>query len=713
MKKKIFLTAFLFFIFSLTASSLDQEINLSEEYEQWLNEVSYIITKAEKEVFSQLETKRERYLFIQEFWKQRDPTPGTPRNEVKDEHYRRFQFANETFGRLSTLEGWQTDRGKMYIILGSPYQVEKIDTIQTYPIEIWYYHGDPNLGQSTVFRLLFFRRGGSGDYELYSPMIDGPKELVHFILDDPENKTLLSQEFLMGLSRDRFDSTVDPLDYQAYRILKEDVSYELAEASFSNFPGRDGPQNRLPSEIIVEKIETIPQNKIDNKYAYDFLEHKAEVEVSYSVHFMGNHHLVNVTQEPAGLFFVNYTIVPDSLSVDTFQDTYFTNIKLTMLVKDMQERTIFQKERNVPIELREKELKSIGKRPFHLCDSFPLIPGKYKFNLLLENTVTREFTSFEKDLTVPDPKFLNITLPIFSRLVHKGLSQGESVRAYQMGDVMIYPSMDNIFHKEDTLYVFFQIFGMNSQQKEEGNLKFVFFKEREENHFQTEQKKVSEYVNSPNFLQEFSLLDFPEGKYLMKVSLIHEQGNEILQAERSFSVTSQNLQGSWYVTQTNPPLEDPSYHFVRGNQWLNRREMEKALEELRKAHEGRTESLEYALSYSRALMIAENFKQVIHVLTPYAAEGKEKFELFYYLGESAKRIGEPESAVMYFQKALNQKGNVLEILNSIGSCYVELGNIEEALHAWEKSLEINPKQEQIKAQIMKIKKKNRTKKPGI
>jgi len=282
-----------------------------------------------------------------------------------------------------------------------------------------------------------------------------------------------------------------------------------------------------------------------------------------------------------------------------------------------------------------------------------------------------------------------------------------------MGDVMIYPSMDNIFHKEDTLYVFFQIFGMNSQQKEEGNLKFVFFKEREENHFQTEQKKVSEYVNSPNFLQEFSLLDFPEGKYLMKVSLIHEQGNEILQAERSFSVTSQNLQGSWYVTQTNPPLEDPSYHFVRGNQWLNRREMEKALEELRKAHEGRTESLEYALSYSRALMIAENFKQVIHVLTPYAAEGKEKFELFYYLGESAKRIGEPESAVMYFQKALNQKGNVLEILNSIGSCYVELGNIEEALHAWEKSLEINPKQEQIKAQIMKIKKKNRTKKPGI
>jgi GWxTD domain-containing protein len=703
MKGKILLTAFLVFIFSMTANSLEQKVTLSEEYEQWLNEVTYIITMAEKEVFLHLETNKEKDLFIREFWRQRDPTPGTPSNEFKEEHYQRFQFANETFGRLSTLKGWQTDRGRMYIILGSPYQVEKIHTIQTYPIEIWYYHGDPNLGQPTVFRLLFFRRGGAGDYELYSPMSDGPKELVHFVLDDPENKTMLSREFLMGVSHDRFESTVDPLDYQAYRILKENVSYELAEAAFSNLPGQDGPQNRMQSEIIVQKIESIPLNKIDNQYAYDFLEHKTEVQVSYSVHFMGNHNLVNVTQDPAGLFFVNYTIVPDSLSVDTFQDKYFTNIKLSMLVKDAQDRTIFQRERSVPIELREKELKTIGKRPFHLCDSFPLIPGEYKFNLLLENTVTREFTSFEKDLIVPDPESLNITLPIFSRLVHKGMPQGESIRAYQVGDVMIYPSMDNIFHKEDDFHVFFQIFGMNVQQKEKGMLQFSFFKEGEEKPFKTKQTEVSEYDNSPNFLQEFSLKDFSEGKYLMKVSLLNEQEHEILQAKRRFSVTSQNNPGSWYLAQMNPPLEDPSYHFVRGNQWLNKREMGKALEELRKAHEVRTESLEYALSYSRALMIAENFEKVIHILTPYAAEGKEKFELFYYLGESAKRIGEPEAAVMYFQKALDQKGNVVEILNSLGSCYAEMGNEDEALRAWEKSLEINPRQEQIKAQVRKLK----------
>jgi len=186
--------------------------------------------------------------------------------------------------------------------------------------------------------------------------------------------------------------------------------------------------------------------------------------------------------------------------------------------------------------------------------------------------------------------------------------------------------------------------------------------------------------------------------------LLDKEGNELLQAKRDFSVTRQPQPGAWYVAQTNPPVEDPFYHFARGNQLLNKREMGKAVDELRKAHEGSPESVEYALSYGRALLIAENFKEVINALTPYAAAGKEEFELFYYLGEAAKRIGEAEAAIGYYQKALTQKGNVVEILNSIGSCYLELGNTEEALQAWDKSLEINPDQSTIRDAINKLKK---------
>jgi len=704
-EKLVILTILVFCLFSgfyNQAISFEEKSPLPPEYEKWLNEeVPYIITDAEKEVFLKLETDKERDLFIDEFWKQRDPTPGTSRNEAKEEHYQRVKFANETFGGLSPQEGWRTDRGKYYIVLGSPHHVEKYHTIDTYPIELWYYQGDPNLDQPSVFRLLFFRRDGGGDYELYSPVTDGPKSLVHFVLNDPDQRSMLTRSALMGETQEQFDSNVDALDREAYKILLEKVSYELAQAAFSSFPGRDGPQNRLPSEIVIQKMETVPKMKVDDKYAYDFLEHKAVVEVSYSVHFMGNHNLVNVIQDPSGIFFVNYTIVPDSLSIDAFQDKYFTNLRLSMLVKDKEDRTIFQRERNVPIELREKELKSIGKRPFHLCDSFPLISGAYKLNLLLENTVTKEFTSFEKNINVPDPDLLNMTLPILSRLVYRGVPRGEAVRAYQIGDVLIYPSLNNTFHVSDTLYSFFQIFGLSFQQKNEGILEFVFL--RDEEPVETVRKKVSEYENGRDFLVNFSLEDLSEGQYKLKVHLLDQQENKLLEAERNFSVTRKAQPGSWYVAQTNPPADDPYYNYARGNQLLNQREMDKAILELKKAHEGNSDSLEYALSYSRALLIAEDFEEVIEVLSPYAAAGAEKFELFYYLGEAAKRIGEPEAAVGYYKKALNQRGNMVEILNSLGSCFLELGDRAEALRAWEKSLEINPNQSEIRESVRKIK----------
>ena len=67
-------------------------------------------------------------------------------------------------------------------------------------------------------------------------------------------------------------------------------------------------------------------------------------------------------------------------------------------------------------------------------------------------------------------------------------------------------------------------------------------------------------------------------------------------------------------------------------------------------------------------------------------------------------MGELEEAITFYQKAISQRGNIIEILNAIGDCYFQLGNNEQALRAWEKSLEINPKQENIQEKIEQLKK---------
>ena len=156
------------------------ELKLPEQYRLWLEEeVVYIITSKEGDVFRKLETDKERDIFIEAFWKHRDPTPGTPRNEFKDEHYQRRKYANEYFSRGTPKPGWMTDMGRIYIILGPPRNSEDHDTISgVYPVRIWSYEGDPNYGFPTAFNIIFFKKHGVGEYVLYSPVDDGPESLI-------------------------------------------------------------------------------------------------------------------------------------------------------------------------------------------------------------------------------------------------------------------------------------------------------------------------------------------------------------------------------------------------------------------------------------------------------------------------------------------------------------------------------------------------------
>ena len=141
-------------------------------YEKWLNEdVVYIVTGEEREAWSHLATDQQRELFVQRFWSRRDPTPGTLANEFQEEHYRRIAYANARYA--TTAPGWQTDRGRIYIVYGPPDEVESHPSgtyrrppeqgggaTSTYPFEIWRYRAagvtfefiDPNVQARVVMR---------------------------------------------------------------------------------------------------------------------------------------------------------------------------------------------------------------------------------------------------------------------------------------------------------------------------------------------------------------------------------------------------------------------------------------------------------------------------------------------------------------------------------------------------------------------------------
>ncbi|HEU5400342.1 MAG TPA: GWxTD domain-containing protein, partial [Terriglobales bacterium] len=147
------------------AKKLKQE--LSKTYKTWLNEdVAYVITPEERQAFLQLSNDEERDQFIEQFWLRRDPTPDTPENEYKEEHYARIAYANEHFA--AGIPGWKTDRGRIYIIYGKPDEIEshpsggtynrEIEegggTTSTYPFERWRYRYIEGIGNEVIIEFV-------------------------------------------------------------------------------------------------------------------------------------------------------------------------------------------------------------------------------------------------------------------------------------------------------------------------------------------------------------------------------------------------------------------------------------------------------------------------------------------------------------------------------------------------------------------------------
>src|SRR5579859_2465276 len=182
-------------------------------YKNWISEeVPYIITDEEKKTFKNLSTDDEREQFIESFWERRNPNPGSPENEFKEEYYRRIAYANEHYA--SGIPGWKTDRGRIYIMYGPADEVESHPSggsynrpieegggeTSTYPFEKWRYRYIDGIGNDV--NIEFVDTTMSGEYH----MTMDPSEKDALLYVPGAGLTMYEQ---MGLSSktDRFNRT--------------------------------------------------------------------------------------------------------------------------------------------------------------------------------------------------------------------------------------------------------------------------------------------------------------------------------------------------------------------------------------------------------------------------------------------------------------------------------------------------------------------------
>ena len=148
-----------------------------EEVSKGLKHIRVISTELEDRRLRRIEDLDERRRFLREFWLARDPNPGTPANEFRDEFYGLLQYANERYS-IRGVEGWDTDRGQTLIKYGQPSAIEPHLYDRAFkPHELWNYNSIPGEGQALF---VFADLDGFGLFEMVHSTVAGERKLANW-----------------------------------------------------------------------------------------------------------------------------------------------------------------------------------------------------------------------------------------------------------------------------------------------------------------------------------------------------------------------------------------------------------------------------------------------------------------------------------------------------------------------------------------------------
>ena len=662
---------------------------LSQTLALWLEDVSPIITKTEREVFLRLQTNAERETFVRFFWKSRDPAPDTTVNEFQKEYEERVRFADQTFGRDSPKRGSQTERGRIYLVLGKPLE-RKLFTTESdvWPLELWFYKGEEEYGLPAFFYLIFYQPQGIGEYRLYSPGVDGPERLV--------------VTHVYGESGTRAG---------AIRIMKN-INTEMASAAQSYIPGESAyGLGSASSDLIVASIRQVPEKKYSDSYAKSYLRYKDYIETDYTDTFLHSSFQVKVFRT-AGQPFVHWTIEPDKMNFTAQGDAVSATFELILRLEDAGGRLLFEKVEEVPLRLTPGQYRAHERQRFAFQDLLAVVPGEHKALFLLKNKTARDFSSFETLLATPASLVtgrpgLSALLLFQAREAVPG-AQGNNLKAFVFGGRQYLVGARNEFTTSGALGVFVQAWnteGLGLGAAPSFVLELVAADTNESAGRFPLADVAPDPADASTLLVSGSvpLKDLKPGYYRAEISALSPDGTRLLAEKENFVVLAQPVPVTpWVYARLHGPFPGTEHLKVLGSQNFLAGDYAKArdaFERVLKLKDDPDSRLLLAKSLYGLGMFKESLGQASIVNARLGDRESAKVIALDHAG-----LKDWEAALTYLEK-LMAEATEIPVLNLAAECYVALGRPGKALPLIEKSLSLLPDQPALKALEEKARKR--------
>ena len=492
-------------------------------YKKWIDEeVPYIITNEEKAAFKKLTTDDEREQFIENFWERRNPNPGSQENEFKEEYYRRIAYANEHYA--SGIQGWRTDRGRIYIMYGPADEVESHPSggsyvrpteegggeTATYPFEQWRYRYIDGIGTNII--LEFVDPTMSGEYHL--TMDPGEKDALLHV----PNAGLTDMESMgMASKADRFSRTDGMTIGQSMTGTPESMNEFTRLDLYAKI--------WKPPEVKFKDLKAVVTSKISAQLL------PFDVRTDF----------LRVTDETV--------LTPITLQV-AYRDLQFQNKDGVMHgvmdiygeVTSLGGRNVNTFEKSLVLDVPEHEFQRFLERKAVYQEAIPLRPGRYKLSLVMKDNLSGHVGSMEIGLVVPrfDENKLSNSSLILADLIQPLPTNQVGTGPFVIGGTKVRPSVNQTFTRDQKLGIYMQVYNLGldvKTHKPSLDVEYELLKDGKSLLAQSEDAaKLKDATQQFTLEKQMPLSVLQPGKYTVQIKVTDKINKQTLLPSTTFEV---------------------------------------------------------------------------------------------------------------------------------------------------------------------------------
>lgn len=474
------------------------------QYASWADgPVKHLITPPELAEWKAVRNEEEAKAFIDLFWAKRDPTPGTPQNELRTEFETRVKLADEYFSTKRT-SGAMSDRGRTMILLGSPARV-----------------GDRG-PQSGAPRNPNFRSVDQWDGGVRGPR--GASAMLTWTYSgDKKPKFVNRKDFAIVFVDDAGDG--EYLIATTDRVHHEAIFAEAARA-FILHPELKSAAFETP--VIKSKVTTLRDAQLQS--AYEKFQNEAKKSEGPALLTWGQF----VT--PDGEIFVPVQLfVPAGGGIEAGRKVTFFGV-VENVAREIV--SVFEEPVTLAASLRDA----------YVDKSLTLQPGTYKATVgLAENGNVLAMSTTNMTIEALDPKESSISQLILSNNAFALAEAQLLTDPFAFGGLKVVPKADALFSTKDDIWYFFELRNPGIGDTGAPKIQAKIDMERKDDQNNTVKKMSLPWQEIETLAlkgvkdhyglgMSFPLKDFVPGRYTVKIRVLDSVLKKTYEAETEFRV---------------------------------------------------------------------------------------------------------------------------------------------------------------------------------